>query len=87
LRRERRIEATVETETLLVVRKGAAAVGWCEACGAEVALLTPLAAARAARVSTRLVYAGIEAGRVHFTERPDGTLLVCAPSAGASGLK
>jgi hypothetical protein len=82
--KERRTEVTVETETLLVVRRGGAARGWCDACGAEVALLTPLAAARASGVSTRLVYARLEAGLVHFAELPDGTLLVCGPSAGTA---
>lgn len=83
--KEKQTEITVETETLLVFRRGrsaSAARGWCDACGAEGALLSPLEAARASGVSTRLVYAGIESGLVHFAELPDGALLVCALSAG-----
>ena len=85
MRKERRIEATFETETLLLIRGvNDSARGWCERCGTDATLVTPLAAARALGVSTRLIYARVEAGAIHFTERADGALLVCLASANAT---
>ena len=62
----------------------------CPVC-AERAMVTPEAAAALARVTVRSIYARIEAGSVHFLERPDGLLLLCADSlslrAQSEGLK
>jgi hypothetical protein len=43
-------------------------------------MLTPEVAARLASVSPRTIYRWIEAGALHFTETPDGILLVCQAS-------
>jgi hypothetical protein len=80
---KRRTEITVETETRLVVRRGAEALrAWCGGCGAESQMLTPREAALISGVSTRLIYARVEGGALHFDELPDGTLLVCGRSVG-----
>ena len=79
----RRTEVTIETETLVVFRRGAAAPrDWCELCGAESLMITPGQAAMLAGVTTRLIYARVEAGALHFNELPDGTLLVCGRCVG-----
>jgi hypothetical protein len=43
-------------------------------------MIAPEHAARIAGVSTRKIYAWIEAGTVHFAESPDGSLLICLDS-------
>jgi len=43
-------------------------------------MFTPEVAARLASVSQRTIYRWIEAGSLHFTETPDGGLLVCQAS-------
>ena len=79
----KRTEVTIETETLLVVRRGSCARRvWCQGCGAESLMLTPREASVLAGVTTRLIYARIDEGALHFNELPDGTLLVCAHSIG-----
>jgi hypothetical protein len=77
----KRTEVTIESETLLIVRRGGGALrAWCGPCGAETLMLTPREAAMLAGVTTRLIYARAEAGALHFQELPDGTLLICGHS-------
>ena len=79
----KRTEITVETETLLVVRRGAGTLStWCEGCGGESPMLTPREAAVLAGLTTRLIYARVEEGALHFNELTDGTLLICGRSVG-----
>jgi len=77
-----RTEITIEVDELLLIgtRRGGSVRIWCPACETEVAMVTPEQAAAAARVSSRMIYRWIEADQLHFTERPDGSLLVCANS-------
>jgi hypothetical protein len=79
----KRTEVTIETETLVVFRRGAGPLrAWCEICGAVSLMLTPREAAILAGVTTRLIYARVEEGALHFNELPDGTLLVCGRCVG-----
>ncbi len=85
MRRTRTTEVIVETEELLVLSSRQAATipaarGWCAACGAEVFLCAPEAAASAAGLTPRTIYHLLEAGRLHFSESTAGQLLVCLPS-------
>ena len=79
----KRMEVTIETETTVVLRRGAGeSLAWCEDCGALSLMLTPREAAIFAGVTTSLIYAQIEDGSLHLKEQPDGTLVVCARSLG-----
>ncbi len=72
---------TVETERVIAIRKSKAPLAsWCEGCGSEVRMLTPDEAAALARTTVRAIYRWIEAEKIHFTETPDGLLLVCLSS-------
>ncbi|HEX8843966.1 MAG TPA: hypothetical protein VF791_04955 [Pyrinomonadaceae bacterium] len=78
---KKRIEITVETERVLVIKcRGSNPVLWCEGCAKEVAMLTVDEAAIAARVSSRLIFQLAEAGRLHFVETPEGRLYICPDS-------
>jgi hypothetical protein len=86
----KRTEITIETRRVLVVRRRQFLRGWCQACLAEVQMITPNEAATLASVSARTIYRWIEEARLHFSEEErDGTLLVCADSVRAprSGAK
>jgi hypothetical protein len=88
---KRRTEITIETHrvTAIHARQGAARA-WCEACGANVQMVTPEAAAVLARIRPRAIYRRVEAGEVHFVETAGGWLLVCLNSIGeltARGVK
>jgi len=77
----RRIEITVETaEVFIVRRRGAAHVAPCTACCEPSGMLPAEEAARMTGVSWREISRRVEAGRVHFVETPDGRLLICVNS-------
>ena len=79
--RTRRIEITVETEEVYVVRtRRRPHTLWCAACAAEVEMLTPEEAAAASGTSARAVYRLVETGLTHFAETPEGLLLICRGS-------
>ena len=76
--KKRRTEVTIETQRVFVIRtpKDSTRV-WCAVCAALLKAVTPAEAAVLACVSTRTIYRWVEAGKLHFTETPDGTLWIC----------
>ena len=77
---KRRIEITIERESVRFLRRESAAQGWCNACDRWVWMLTPEEAARRARSSVRAICRQVESGQTHFTETADGALLICSVS-------
>jgi hypothetical protein len=78
---KRKTEITVETERVVVIRRGRSSVqGWCQECARPVKMLTAEAAASVAGVSRRTIYRWAEAEKVHFTEMPNGVLFICLNS-------
>lgn len=81
MRVKRHIEITVFAEQTVIIRPlNLPQPGWCEACAAQVSLITPESAASLAGVTVRTIFQQVEAGQIHFVEVPDGRLLVCATS-------
>ena len=81
MKKTTRKKITVETERLwLVARGGRGARGWCEACRAEVHMVGVAEAATLAGLGQRAIFRRVEDGRLHFTEKPCGTLLICLDS-------
>lgn len=83
----RRTEVLIETHEVWVIRRPgqAAASAWCGGCAAHVLMLPPEVAARLLDVTPRAIYRSVEAGRIHFKEAADGTLLICLASLPADG--
>ena len=82
---KRRIEVILETDRFLYFRGGASRPAvWCERCESDLRMVPPEAAALVCRQNTRAIYRGVEAGRVHFTETSEGSLLVCLDSVRAA---
>ena len=78
---KRRTEILLEITQLLVIkRSGNSGLAWCEGCARNVRMISTENAAIIARQSTRGIYQWVEAGRVHFTEKPEGRLLICLDS-------
>jgi len=78
---KRKIQVTIETRQLLVVKKmNGVSQGRCTECGGDVPLIRPEEAAVLAGVSPRTIYRRVEAGLVHFAESPEGWLLICLNS-------
>jgi hypothetical protein len=82
VKRKRRTEITVETETIVCLRRRsrAALTRWCPQCAAEVKLVTPEEAAAQSGLSLRAIYRKVEADRLHFSETADGRLFICLNS-------
>ena len=79
--KKRRIVITRETDELFVIKTPLhSREVWCPKCAAQVRMLTPEAAAAVTGMSARAIYRLVEAGQIHFTETPDGLLLICPDS-------
>lgn len=71
-------EITVETERLLVIRRRYQAVeDWCRECGELALMIRPDQAAAVSGKTLRALFAEIESGTLHFSEFPDGMILIC----------
>ena len=70
---------TSETQEVFVIRRPVSQMRrtWCAGCSAEVEVLEPEEAAAIAGVSTRTIYAWLEAGQIDHTETREGKVLVC----------
>lgn len=75
-----RRKITIETERLLVISRKKGAEAWCERCKAPRKMLEPRDAAAISGLSARAVFRRVESGQLHFTETPDGALLICLDS-------
>lgn len=74
-------EITVEIEQIAVLRRNTGTVHlWCNCCSAIVPMIRPEWAALLTQVTARMIYRQAEAGEVHFTETPEGALLICLDS-------
>jgi hypothetical protein len=77
----KRTEITIETDQVLIIRRRRRVVrAWCAACAGKSEVVTADEAAVAAGVELQTVYGWARAGDVHFTETPEGLLLVCLNS-------
>jgi hypothetical protein len=83
MRVRRRIAVTVaKCEILISSNTPVREPSHCERCGRDVSMLPAALAAGLAGVTERLVYQWVEAGKVHFLERPNGAILICPESLG-----
>ena len=81
VRIKRRMTITTETERVLIVQKRRIeTLRWCEGCGEPVNLVTPETAATMTGLSVRAICRMVESNKVHFSETPSGSLLICLNS-------
>lgn len=78
---KKRTLITVETDRIILVgaRKTSPLI-WCTDCARRVPFVTVDEAAKITRTSSRTIFQWVEADRLHFTETPDGRLLICPNS-------
>lgn len=80
---KRRIEINIQTERLVIVRlsrRSTGTVAWCEGCAGLSRMLAVDEATVVARCTSRDIYRRVEANQLHFTETPEGILLICLNS-------
>lgn len=75
-----RRKITIERERLLVIRRRKEAEVWCEGCKAPRKMVEAREAAVILGISARTIFRRVEAGQLHFTETPDGAVLICLDS-------
>ena len=71
---------SVSERTLAINSSGGLASSWCADCDEQVQMIRPDEAALIAAITPRVVYQWIEAGRVHFSEEPGGSVMICLNS-------
>jgi len=71
---------TFETERVLVIRGKRCRDVWCEACGAQVQMVTLGEASSIAGLSELAICRQIDARFLHSTETPDGLIVICLNS-------
>lgn len=77
----RKTEVTIETREVWIIRRPDQAVrGWCGGCAALVEMVTAEEAAHQTSVGIRVIFRWIEQARLHFTETPAGSVMICLPS-------
>ena len=78
---KKRTLITVETDRVILVgARKASPLIWCVDCAKQVRMVTVDEAAKITRTSSRTIFQWAEADRLHFTETPDGRLLICPNS-------
>jgi hypothetical protein len=80
---KRRTRILIETEEILVSRKGAKSiVTWCRECQAETMKVTVLQAALLCQVDQSSMQAWIQGGQLHVSQTAEGDLLICVAALG-----
>ena len=74
------IELTIERSDFVYRPAPRVVSRWCTECGRPVQFITPEDAARTTGISARTIYQCVETSTIHFTETPEGLLLVCLDS-------
>ena len=64
----------------VISRQTGPVCGRCSYCERETAMFAPNEFARLHGLTPREVYRGVEAGKFHFIEKTDGSLLICGDS-------
>jgi hypothetical protein len=81
VKRTTRTETTVEAHEVLIIRRSRRKMpAWCNRCTGLTTMVTAEEAAKLRNVRARTIYQWVEAGRVHFTDLPDGGLMICLAS-------
>jgi hypothetical protein len=75
----KKLEITIQTSQLLIVRGGRSTRAWCEPCGAEMEVLTEETARLLLRASSDRMLGALPGG-LHLALSSDGTSGVCLKS-------
>jgi hypothetical protein len=71
---------TVETETLMIIRRAKVALAWCPECLSEVEVIMLDGGSLAEPFTAELVRKWLAAGRLHLWRTADGLARICVPS-------
>jgi hypothetical protein len=71
---------TIETETLMIVRRAKTALGWCPDCHAEVDVITLENDNLAEPVTAAQIQEWLATGKLHLWQAPNGATRICVTS-------
>jgi hypothetical protein len=71
---------TIETETLLVVRRGNTIMTWCPVCCAQAEAMTLEGESLGEDIPSALLREWLAAGKLHFWSSEGGPAQICLPS-------
>ena len=72
-----RTEMTFEVDRWLVINRHRRS-GWCTECSHHVEMLSVDEAALSMQVKSRTIFRLAESGGLHFSETPEGLMLICS---------
>jgi hypothetical protein len=75
-----RVEITIETERLLIIRRRRTFRAWCQECGCEVDMVSAGEAELPTGMAGQTLRDGAEARGWHIAQGRDGTEMVCLVS-------
>jgi len=74
-------EITIRTDEVVILRTNRReSLISCQQCQGETFMITPEEAKALANTSLREIYRWVETGQIHYTESPDGSVLLCPDS-------
>jgi len=71
---------TVETESLMVVRRAKAVVAWCPGCHAEVDMITLTQDSFSEPTTAAQVQRWLGTGKLHLSQSAEGAVQICVTS-------
>ena len=71
---------TVETETLMIIRRAKVALAWCPECLTEVEVITLDGGSLAEPLTAKQIREWVNTGRLHFWNTADGPDQICVAS-------
>lgn len=71
---------TVETETLMIIRRAKVALAWCPECRTEVEVITLDSDSLAEPFTAEQIRDWMKTGRLHFWQTIDGPAQICVAS-------
>ena len=74
------IRMTVETETLMIVRRAKAVLAWCPNCRGEVAVITVNVNSNTDAVAAAQIREWLDTGKLHSWQPANEPVQVCVPS-------
>lgn len=74
------IRVTVETDTLMVVRRAKAVTAWCPACGVQVDAITLTPDSFSEPAAAAEMKQWLAAGKLHLWSSEEGAVQVCVTS-------
>ena len=71
---------TIETETLLIIRRATVSSAWCPNCDAEVDVITLENDSLAEQITATQIQEWLATGKLHFWQIPNGPARLCVTS-------